>query len=215
MIQNIQEIKQAADIVDIIQESVKLKRNGVNHVGLCPFHSEKTPSFTVSKSKQKYKCFGCGKSGDVIDFIMETTHINYIEAIKFLANKYNIQLYEQQQNQYTKPKPRVSTLSPETIQYFAKRGISEVTLNKFGVTESVEWMPKAKKEIRVICFNYFKNGELVNIKFRGKDKDFMLSSNAELIFYNIDAIKNYDEVVIVEGEIDCLSVHASSVLYLV
>lgn len=70
MISNIPQIKAATNILDIIQESVQLKKKGANHVGLCPFHTEKTPSFTVSK--ERYKCFGCGKSGDVIDFIMES-----------------------------------------------------------------------------------------------------------------------------------------------
>lgn len=72
-------------------------------------------------------------------------------------------------------------------------------------------MPKAGSEIRVICFNYLKDGELVNIKFRGKDKDFRLNKDSELIFYNLDAIKGEKEAVIVEGEMDCLALYEAGI----
>ena len=73
------------------------------------------------------------------------------------------------------------------------------------MTESIEWMPKAGKEVHTINFNYFRNDELVNVKFRAKDKDFKLHKGSELILYNLDKIKNEDECVIVEGEPDCLA----------
>jgi twinkle protein len=89
------------------------------------------------------------------------------------------------------------------------RGISNNTLLRFGITEAMEWMPKANKEVRVLCFNYFKAGELINIKFRGPNKDFKMSKDAELCFYNLDAIIDDKEVIIVEGEMDALSLHES------
>src|SRR6266487_2559810 len=88
----IQEILARIDIIDIIGGFVKLKRRGANYLGLCPFHNEKTPSFTVSPSKEIYKCFGCGRSGNSISFIMEHEKYSYVEALKWLANKYGIEI---------------------------------------------------------------------------------------------------------------------------
>src|SRR5215831_5984862 len=90
----IQDIQSRIDIVDIIGGFVKLKKRGANYLGLCPFHNEKTPSFTVSPSKEIYKCFGCGRSGNAISFIMEHEKYSYVEALKWLANKYGIQVEE-------------------------------------------------------------------------------------------------------------------------
>ena len=83
-----------ADIVEIISEFVNLKKRGSNYVGLCPFHNEKTPSFVVSPAKGIFKCFGCGKAGDVVSFIMEHEKLSYYEALKFLAKKYGIEIEE-------------------------------------------------------------------------------------------------------------------------
>src|SRR6056297_4295256 len=92
----IQKIIDTADIVDVVQDFVNLKKRGVNYLGLCPFHNEKTPSFTVSPSKGIFKCFGCGKGGNVINFIMEHEHLSYPEALRYLANKYNIEIKEKE-----------------------------------------------------------------------------------------------------------------------
>ncbi|WP_126973909.1 DNA primase [Gynurincola endophyticus] len=92
--QTIQQILSRIDILDIVGSYVKLKKRGANYLGLCPFHNEKTPSFTVSPSKEIYKCFGCGKSGNSISFIMELEKYSYVEALKWLANKYNIEIEE-------------------------------------------------------------------------------------------------------------------------
>ena len=81
-----------ADIAEVVQDYVSLKKRGANYLGLCPFHSEKTPSFTVSASKGIYKCFGCGKSGNSISFVMEHEKYSYVDALKWLAKKYNIEL---------------------------------------------------------------------------------------------------------------------------
>ena len=90
----IQQILSRIDIIDVVGEFVKLKKRGANYLGLCPFHNEKTPSFTVSPSKEIYKCFGCGKSGNTISFIMEHEKYSYVDALKWLANKYGIEIEE-------------------------------------------------------------------------------------------------------------------------
>jgi DNA primase len=90
----IQQILGRIDIVDVIGGFVKLKKRGTNYLGLCPFHNEKTPSFTVSPSKEIYKCFGCGKSGNTISFVMEHEKYSYVEALKWLADRYNIEIEE-------------------------------------------------------------------------------------------------------------------------
>jgi len=92
--QTIQQIQSRIDIIDIIGGFVKLKKRGANYLGLCPFHNEKTPSFTVSPSKEIYKCFGCGKSGNSISFLMEHEKYSYVEALRWLANKYNVEIEE-------------------------------------------------------------------------------------------------------------------------
>ncbi len=85
-----------AQIVDVVQDFVNLKRRGVNFLGNCPFHNEKTPSFTVSPSKGIYKCFGCGKAGNSVGFIMEHEQLSYPEALKYLAKKYHIEVKEEE-----------------------------------------------------------------------------------------------------------------------
>ncbi|HDP75083.1 MAG TPA: DNA primase [Bacteroidales bacterium] len=92
----VDKILAAADIVEVVKEYVTLRKRGVNYLGLCPFHNEKTPSFTVSQSKGIFKCFGCGKGGNVVNFIMEHERLNYVEALKFLANKYHIEIEEKE-----------------------------------------------------------------------------------------------------------------------
>ena len=212
--QTIDAVKQHIDIIDIIGESVKLKKDGSNFVGLCPFHDEKSGSFKIKPSEGFYKCFGCGKSGDTITFIMEHKKVNYATAIKELAAKYNIEVIEEKQEdrkEYAKPTERLEKLSKNTIDYFEKnRKITNNTLLRFKVTECVEWMPKAKKEIQAICFNYYQNDNLVNIKFRGKNKDFKLHKDSKLIFYNIDAIDGTEDAIICEGEIDAMSYYEAN-----
>ena len=92
----IDKIIESSNIVDVIQEYISLKKRGVNFLGLCPFHNEKTPSFTVSPSKGIYKCFGCGKGGNSVNFIMEHEKVSYVEALKTLAKKYNIDIVEKE-----------------------------------------------------------------------------------------------------------------------
>jgi DNA primase len=94
----IQQILDAAEIADVVGDFVTLKRRGTSMIGLCPFHNEKTPSFNVSQSKGIYKCFGCGKGGSSVNFIMEHEHLSYVDALKWLANKYNIPIREKEES---------------------------------------------------------------------------------------------------------------------
>jgi DNA primase len=94
----IQQILDSAEIADVVGDFVTLKRRGTSMIGLCPFHNEKTPSFNVSQAKGIYKCFGCGKGGSSVNFIMEHEHLSYADALRWLANKYNIQIREKEEN---------------------------------------------------------------------------------------------------------------------
>lgn len=149
----IQRILDAAQIVEVIQEFVHLKKRGVNYLGLCPFHNEKTPSFTVSPSKGIFKCFGCGKGGNVVNFIMEHEHLSYPEALKYLARKYNIEVEEREitREDIEKQNERESMLvltayagkqfvynlfntdegKSVGLSYFRERGFRQDTLKKF------------------------------------------------------------------------------------
>ncbi len=95
----IDKIFDAAEIVQVVEEFVPLKKRGVNYLGLCPFHNEKTPSFTVSPAKGIYKCFGCGKGGNSVSFIMEHENMSYVEALKYLARKYHIEIEEKEETE--------------------------------------------------------------------------------------------------------------------
>ncbi len=158
--QTIDKILDASDIVEVIQEFVPLKKRGVNYLGLCPFHNEKTPSFTVSPSKEIFKCFGCGKVGNAVNFIMEHEHLNWPEALKYLARKYHIEVVEKErtQEEVEKENERESLLvitayasrqftenlynTNEGISvglaYFKERGFRQDTLKKFDVGYSFE-----------------------------------------------------------------------------
>ena len=92
----IDRILDAAQIVDVVSEFVTLRKRGVNYIGLCPFHNEKTPSFSVSPSKGLCKCFSCGKGGNVVHFIMEHEQLSYYDALRWLARKYNIEIKERE-----------------------------------------------------------------------------------------------------------------------
>ena len=91
----VEKILDATEIVDVISDFVTLRRRGANYIACCPFHNEKTPSFSVSPSKGIFKCFGCGKAGSAVTFVMEHEQMTYPEALKYLARKYGIEVHEQ------------------------------------------------------------------------------------------------------------------------
>jgi twinkle protein len=117
-------------------------------------------------------------------------------------------VFEKKQREYIRPQARLEKLRPELIQWFeGTRGISNNTLLRFGITEATEWMPQFEKDVPVICFNYYRHNELTNIKFRGQKKAFKMAKDAELIFYNLDALQDQQVAVVVEGEMDCLTLY--------
>jgi DNA primase len=124
----IQQITSRIDIIDVVGEFVKLKKRGTNYIGVCPFHNEKSPSFTVSPVKEIYKCFGCGKSGNTITFLMEHEKYNYVEALKWLATRYNIEVEETE----TSPEQKAIIQTADSlyiINNFAKNFFSNALMN--------------------------------------------------------------------------------------
>lgn len=112
----------------------------------------------------------------------------------------------QQKKEYVLPRVTNKTaLTDKAVAWFVSRGINQTTLNKMGIYSAMEWMPQVGKETSVICFPYYVDDKLVNVKYRDGAKNFKLVKDAELVFYNLNATKDKKEVVIVEGEIDCLS----------
>ncbi len=124
----IQQILSRIDIIDIIGSFVKLKRRGTNYLGLCPFHNEKTPSFTVSPSKEIYKCFGCGRSGNSIRFLMEHEKYSYVETLRWLAQRYNVEIEETETSTEQKQFQQ-TTDSLYIINSYAQKFFSEQLLD--------------------------------------------------------------------------------------
>lgn len=124
----IREIRESNDIVDVISQYITLKRTGSNFIGLCPFHNEKTPSFTVSPTKQMYHCFGCGEGGDAISFIMKYSNLDFVESLKLLAERVNIVLEEKEENGDSKKEREKNTIydiNKEAARYFYNNLINE------------------------------------------------------------------------------------------
>jgi DNA primase len=118
----IEQIRQAASIIEIVSQYTTLRQRGKKHVGLCPFHSEKLPSFTVDDEKQLYHCFGCGAGGDVFTLIMEKESLSFPETLKYLAEKYNITLPEKKKlsPQVAKLEEQLSKINENTLAFFRK-----------------------------------------------------------------------------------------------
>ncbi|MBS1947632.1 MAG: DNA primase [Bacteroidetes bacterium] len=126
--ETIRQILNHIDIVDIVGSFVKLKKRGANYLGLCPFHNEKTPSFTVSPSKEIYKCFGCGRSGNTVSFLMEHEKYSYVETLRWLANKYNIEIEETEASPELKLQQQVAE-SLYIINSYAQKYFSDILFN--------------------------------------------------------------------------------------
>lgn len=180
-------IFETARVEEIVGDFVALKKRGVNYIGNCPFHNEKTPSFTVSPTKGIYKCFGCGKGGNSINFVMEIEHFNYPEALKFVAKKYNIEIEEEEltseQLERSNEKDSlfiVSSFANDYFQdmlwnsdegkavglsYFKERGFTEETIKKF----ELGYNPKAKDAFSKVAIK------------KAYDKEVLVSSGLSLI----------------------------------
>lgn len=147
----VEEVKNRCDIANVISEYMPIKQSGSNYKGLCPFHGEKTPSFHISSSKQIYKCFGCGEGGDVINFVMKMENLDFIDAVKLLANKCGIEINtnmnEEDKLRMEKSKKYQDIHLEAARFYFAnllkeknpgydylrKRGLDDKTIKKFGL----------------------------------------------------------------------------------
>ena len=115
----LQELVERNDIVDVVSGYVRLtKRSGANQFGLCPFHSEKTPSFSVSPDRQIYHCFGCGKGGGVINFIMEIENLSFPEAVEFLAKRVGMPIPEEENSAESKRRRRMLDLNRDAARFF-------------------------------------------------------------------------------------------------
>ena len=162
--ETVNRILDAVQIVDVVGDFVTLKKRGANHIACCPFHNEKTPSFSVSASKGIYKCFGCGKSGTAVGFVMEHENMSYTEALKYLAKKYHIEVVEKEEtaeeiaqrqrheslllaSEYAGKFFQDSLQTPDgqaiAMQYFRKRGLEDETIRKFGLG----WAPVSRRAL--------------------------------------------------------------------
>ena len=164
------EILERSDIVEIISESVFLRKVGRNFVGLCPFHSEKTPSFNVSPDKKIYKCFGCGRSGNVFTFLMENNGMTFSEALNYLAKRYGITIEQTLENQEKKSHQEDIFNALEEVtkyyksmlkknagelcrDYFKKRGLSPQTIEQFQLGYAPESFNETSKYMNSKGYN--------------------------------------------------------------
>ena len=195
--EKIEEVRSANDIVDVVSDYVQLKKQGRNHFGLCPFHNENTPSFSVTEEKQIFHCFGCGKGGNVFSFIMEIEHINFIEAVRHLAAKSHIELPEIKQSNQPKLSSEATNLlsayewltkyyhhllkytenGESALTYFKERGIEESTIDTFqlgyapideGVTVDFLLKKGFHQQALVKSGVLTLKGEAANDPFRGR-----------------------------------------------
>ncbi len=177
--QTIEQITSRIDVVDVVGEFVKLKKRGTNYLGLCPFHGEKSPSFTVSPTKEIYKCFGCGKSGNAITFLMEHEKYSYVEALRWLANRYGIEVEETEMSDEAKQHVQVAdslyiinnfaqqffveklfeTEEGKNIalSYLHERGFNNGIIEKFGIGYS----PDIRDAFSKLAIKHQYNSELL------------------------------------------------------
>ena len=207
------EIRDRADIVDLIGEYVDLKRSGSNYMGLCPFHSEKTPSFSVSPSKSIFKCFGCGVGGDVITFIMKRENLSFPEAVEFLADKYNVRLevYKDENKEAREKRNRLYEINREAGLHFLKnyqasqkaqlylknRMLSDKTIRSYGIgyskdswTDLYDHLTKmGYKEEELLELNLIsksKNGNYID-RFRDRVMFPIINRNNKIIGFGARA----------------------------
>lgn len=169
----IAEIRSKANIVEVISEYVDLNKRGANYLGLCPFHKEKTPSFSVSESKDMFHCFGCGVGGDVITFVMRMENLGFVEAVKFLADKYNVTLSQKSENKELISKKERGYLANREAGYFyvknlfqSKRALSYLNNRKINRDVAIKFglgmcPDKSDGLVEYLISKGFKEEELV------------------------------------------------------
>ena len=148
----VEEVKSRSDIAEIISSYINLKPSGTNYKGLCPFHGEKTPSFYVNTTKQIFKCFGCGEGGDIISFIMKIENLDFIDSVKFLAEKCGV-IIDQDIDENTKNRLN-------KIKKFQEMNTEAARFFYFSLMEKNE--------------NYKKNKKKVNFFYQIKKYDFCI-----------------------------------------
>lgn len=169
----IEEVRSRNDIVSVIGSYIHLQKRGSNHMGLCPFHNEKTPSLSVSSSKQMYHCFGCGVGGNVFTFIMEYENYTFLEALKFLADRAGVQLPEQEYSEEEKRqmnlRSRLLEVNKEAAKYFyyqmkssggqaafrylTSRGLTEEIIKRFGLGYSNRYRDDLYRYLKKLGYN--------------------------------------------------------------
>lgn len=179
----IQEVLNTAQAEEVVEDYVSLKRRGSNMIGLCPFHDEKTPSFTVSPSKNIYKCFGCGKGGGPVQFLMEHDQMSFPEAIKTLAKRYNIEIEEEQrEDQEAYDKQRKLEASYQIINDFAAEFYQDQLFNS--------------QHGKAVALSYFKERGFLESTIKSfelgyaPDDGKALTERAERAQYNMDYLKD-------------------------
>lgn len=189
----IDQIRQVANIVDIASRYTTLKRRGKKYVGLCPFHSEKDPSFTVDDEKQLFHCFGCGAGGDIFTLIMEKENLSFPEALRSLAQKYNIALPQQSKvsPQLRKLEEQLFKINEETLAFFKKNLFTTAEgekaqnyLKKRGISEKI---------IQELKIGYALNSwDSLLSHFQAKGISPKLLEKGGLVIYNQDKASYYD-----------------------
>lgn len=196
----IEEVRINNDIIDVISEYVKLEKKGKDYFGLCPFHKEKTPSFSVAPGKQIFYCFGCGKGGNVISFIMDIENLSYIDAVKYLADRAKIQLPEgdsEEEKQKARLKQELLKLNVTAARFFfeqlnsengekarkylEKRRIREQTARRFGLGYAVEGWDQLYNHLKSKGFSeehIIKSGLVI----KGKNSGYFDRFRSRIIF---------------------------------
>lgn len=185
-------IKDSADIVDVISEFVPLQNAGKNMKGLCPFHSEKTPSFFVSKERQIFNCFGCGKKGNVVTFIQEYKHLSYVDSLHYLADRYHIDMEFESKSTHTNQADNLYKANAKALDFYTlnllnleqgkpaldyliNRGLDVETIETF----EIGFAPKSAKSLFDQLSNDFQPLELINVGLvnRGENDYYDLFRN--------------------------------------
>ena len=204
--QFLNELVDRNDIVEVVSSYVRLsKKSGSNLFGLCPFHSEKTPSFSVSPDKQIYHCFGCGKGGGVINFIMEIEGLSFPEAVEFLARRVNMQMPEQTEDRESRKRERMLALNKETARFFyaelsapggeearrymAERRLGAATAKNFGIGYAPDTWDSLRNAMKAKGFTDMELFEAGLVR-KGKTGGFYDTFRKRLMFPVIDVRGN-------------------------
>ena len=215
----ITELVERSDIVDVVSSYVRLgKKSGSNIFGLCPFHSEKTPSFSVSPDKQIYHCFGCGKGGGVINFIMEIENLSFPEAVEFLARRAGMAVPEETNDEESRKRARMLALNKDAARFFyeqlstpageaakrymAGRQISPAIARRFGLGFAPDTWDSLEKAMRAKGYSDFELFDAGLVR-KGKSSGFYDTFRNRLMFPVIDVRGNvigFSDRILGDGE---------------